>query len=134
MKWHPYLELMSKRPTAIKYTSFYDDLPDNWREYIKDIDYDDKKTALEMLSCVLETHNLDTAEKILDHNLKNGVTKPKSLLATYYHMTEDRIVSDDREVSKLVPEVPSINIQLNDYNKLMPPIEEAIINERTDKE
>ena len=30
MEWQPYLNLMAKRPTAIKYTSFYEQLPQEW--------------------------------------------------------------------------------------------------------
>lgn len=125
MKWLPYLELMSKRPTATKYTSFYDELPGNWKGYIKNIGYDEKKEALKMLSQILETHNLDTAEKVLAHNLENGVESPKSLLATYYHMTESKKMYKTIELHKTVPEVTEIDVNLNEYDSLIPQIKEA---------
>lgn len=34
MNWLPYLETLSKRPTAIKYTKFFNELPDIWKDYI----------------------------------------------------------------------------------------------------
>ncbi|MDD3206686.1 MAG: glycoside hydrolase family 5 protein, partial [Lachnospiraceae bacterium] len=34
MKWLPYIDLMSKRPAALKYTEFYQQLPDNWQKYL----------------------------------------------------------------------------------------------------
>lgn len=34
MNWLPYINLMSKRPTAMKYTEFYQQLPDNWKKYL----------------------------------------------------------------------------------------------------
>lgn len=35
VKWQPYLSLMAKRPMAIKYTSFYEQLPKEWQIYLE---------------------------------------------------------------------------------------------------
>ena len=34
MSWGPYLELMSKRPTALKYTGLFNQLPTILKEYM----------------------------------------------------------------------------------------------------
>ena len=35
MIWQPYLELLSKRPRAIKYSSIYNQFPSIWTDYLK---------------------------------------------------------------------------------------------------
>ena len=42
MDWIPYLELMSKRPTALKYTGLYNQLPQILKEYLGKRDYEGK--------------------------------------------------------------------------------------------
>ena len=43
MYWIPYLELISKRPTALKYTGLYKHLPEILREYLDKCNLEDKK-------------------------------------------------------------------------------------------
>lgn len=43
MDWLPYLSTLAKRPNALKYTSFYHELPDPWQEYLADLTYEEKK-------------------------------------------------------------------------------------------
>ncbi|WP_210730841.1 hypothetical protein, partial [Ureibacillus thermosphaericus] len=33
MKWQPYLTLMAKRPNALKYTDFYEKMPEEWKNF-----------------------------------------------------------------------------------------------------
>src|SRR5699024_5506162 len=35
MIWQPYLDLLSKRPRAIKYSSIYNQFPSIWTDYLK---------------------------------------------------------------------------------------------------
>lgn len=49
MKWLPYIELMAKRPTALKYTTFYQELPDNWQKYLNNQDSEGKRKGLTSL-------------------------------------------------------------------------------------
>ena len=39
MDWIPYLVLMQRRPTALKYTSFYDDMPLDLKNYFEKCDH-----------------------------------------------------------------------------------------------
>jgi hypothetical protein len=50
MNWIPYLELMSRRPTALKYTGLYNQLPQILKEYLDKSDYEGKKQALKLLT------------------------------------------------------------------------------------
>lgn len=46
MNWLPYINLMSKRPTAMKYTEFYQQLPDNWQKYLGKQNAEGKRKGL----------------------------------------------------------------------------------------
>jgi hypothetical protein len=61
MYWIPYLELMSKRPTALKYTGLFNQLPDILKDYLSNCDYESKKQALKLLTKMTEQKNMDTA-------------------------------------------------------------------------
>lgn len=88
MDWLPYIELMSKRPTALKYTGFYDDLPLNWKKYLSDLDLDDKREALKTLNIILQRHDIPTAIEALEIALSNGVKDSDSVLSSYYSLTK----------------------------------------------
>ena len=46
MSWVPYLELMSKRPTALKYTGLFNQFPTILKNYMNQCDYETKKQAI----------------------------------------------------------------------------------------
>ncbi|MDQ0974617.1 hypothetical protein QFZ31_004495 [Neobacillus niacini] len=53
MKWQPYLNLMAKSPTALKYTTFYDQLPEEWKSYFGACTVAEKPEALKLLSIAM---------------------------------------------------------------------------------
>ena len=56
MKWQPYLNLMAKRPLALKYTSFYEQLPTEWQTYFNSCTASEKPEALEITSNGIERY------------------------------------------------------------------------------
>ena len=54
MKWYPYLEIMAKRPNAIKYTGFFNELPDIWKNYIDSQNTEGKKKTIKALMKMIE--------------------------------------------------------------------------------
>ena len=63
IKWQPYLNLMAKRPMALKYTSFYEQLPDEWQTYLNSCTVTEKSEALRLLATVLKDHDLLELQK-----------------------------------------------------------------------
>jgi len=119
MKWVPYLSLMSKRPTAIKYTSFYDDLPQNWRHYLDELDYTEKKEALIILREILLKHDLKLAEKVLEINQEKGVKDTKSLKVTFRQLIDDKRNMPSVSLPDTVPHLDPYEVKLELYNKLI---------------
>ena len=48
MIWQPYLDLLSKRPRAIKYSSLYNQFPSIWTDYLKNCTEEEQKSALRL--------------------------------------------------------------------------------------
>src|SRR5690625_6232727 len=54
MIWQPYLDLLSRRPRAIKYSSLYDQFPSIWTDYLNDCTEEEQKSALRLLGELLK--------------------------------------------------------------------------------
>lgn len=120
MNWIPYLDLISKRPTALKYTGIYKELPKIWQEYIEDLDYLKKKEAIKTLKDILIEKDMLFAEKVLQYNLAKGVKDIKSLMITYYALTENSVFQNIKlKLPKNTPELIELEINLKEYDELM---------------
>lgn len=84
MKWQPYLNLMAKRPLALKYTSFYDQLPKEWQEYFKACTTTEKQNALKLLATVLKTHDFNTITEALNTASTHGHPSVESIKQVFY--------------------------------------------------
>lgn len=87
MKWLPYIDLMSKRPGALKYTTFYQELPDNWQKYLGKQNTEGKRKGLTSLYTMLQKHDMRTAESALAFAISNRVNDADSILAAYRSLT-----------------------------------------------
>jgi hypothetical protein len=73
MKWEPYLMLMGNRPNAIKYTGFFQQLPQTLQDYLSGCDYEQKKAALRMLKKMVTNSELETAVKAFNFCIEKGI-------------------------------------------------------------
>ena len=71
MKWEPYLVLMGNRPNAIKYTGFFQQLPQTLQDYLSECDYEQKKAVLKMLRKMVAGSEIETAVSSLKKRIKN---------------------------------------------------------------
>src|SRR5699024_10056390 len=51
--WQPYLDLLSKRPRAIKYSSSYNQFPSIWTDFIKNCTVEEQISVLRLLGDLL---------------------------------------------------------------------------------
>jgi len=87
MDWLPYITLMAKRPTALKYTGFYQELPEVWQDYLSDLPPDQKRQALLTLNTMLQEHDIAAATDALEIALGVGMKDSHSILASYHRLT-----------------------------------------------
>src|SRR5690625_7993602 len=65
MIWQPYLDLLSRIPRAIKYSSLYDQFPSIWTDYLNDCTEEEEKSALRLLGQLLKNDHFTRLNKVL---------------------------------------------------------------------
>ena len=107
MDWLPYITLMSKRPTAMKYTGFYQELPT-----------DKKREALLTLSAILQKHDVVTATAALESAIQLGVKDADSILANYYQLTARVQSMQPMQIKNPQIQIPSFQTDNKQYDTL----------------
>ena len=118
MKWLPYIDLMSRRPAAMKYTEFYHQLPDNWQKYLSKQNADGKRKGLTSLYTMLQKHDMRTAEDALAFAISNGVKDADSILAAYRTLTSGVQQMQPMQLGCNVISMPSFTTNNNKYDSL----------------
>ena len=118
MKWLPYIDLMSRRPAAMKYTEFYQQLPDNWQKYLSKQNADGKRKGLTSLHTMLQKHDMRTAEDALAFAISNGVKDADSILAAYRTLTSGVQQMQPMQLGCNVIPMPGFTTNNNKYDSL----------------
>lgn len=103
--WRPYLPLIIKRPKALKYTGFYNELPVEWKELFEKCDEDESKKLLETLQFMMVHGGMEYALKALLEAKSKGRIDRESILAIYYRLTDKTPVPADIELPDRVPQI-----------------------------
>lgn len=119
MKWVPYLKLMAKRPTALKYTGFYEELPETLQQYFEHCEYTEKKIGLTALTKMVEETDISTATKAFEVAIERGVTDIDSIWATYYRIAKPEIIIPEVKLPDTIPEIKTYIVNTNLYDILL---------------
>jgi transposase len=120
MNWLPYIELMAKRPNSFIFTGFFKELPQTVQTYFEQLEYQEKKTALNMLNRMVTDTDIDTAITVFALALEEGFKDNDSIWSMYYTLTNQPVMAKDLEITN--PKVPNIvpfNINMKKYDLLM---------------
>jgi len=121
MKWYPYLKVMAKRPKAIKYTHFFNELPDIWKNYLDGQDRKRKKLTITALLKMMEgddREGLINATRALEETLRNGVSDIDSIITTYHRIKNQGNTIKEIEVNSQVPPVKEYKVDIEAYDSL----------------
>ena len=121
MYWIPYLELMSKRPAALKYSGLFSQLPDNLQEYLNQCDYERKKQSLKLLSRMTMTTGFKAAIEAFEEGIQLGARDPDSIWAVYCRLTTGTLPDPEIELSNTVPELKKYTPDIQVYDELIVP-------------
>lgn len=119
MNWLPYIDLISKRPAAMKYTEFYQQLPDNWQKYLNKQNTEGKRKGLVSLYTMLQKHDMRTAEDALAFAISNGVKDADSILAAYRTLTSNVQQMQPMQLKCNVIAMPSFATDNHKYDALI---------------
>jgi len=118
MKWLPYIDLISKRPAALKYTEFYQQLPDNWQKYLSKQNAEGKRKGLTSLYTMLLKHDMHAAENALAFAISNGVNDADSVLAAYRTLTSGVQQLQPMQLKDNLISMPSFKPDNSKYDNL----------------
>ncbi|MBT2694645.1 IS21 family transposase [Bacillus sp. ISL-55] len=118
MKWQPYLNLMAKRPTALKYTGFYDQLPEEWKNYFEACTVAEKPEALKLLSTILKDHDFIMITKALVMASERGHPSVDAIKQVFYQLINGRGIRSDIKPRSSLPQLPDATRGLGHYDKL----------------
>lgn len=120
MDWQPYLTLMAKRPTALKYSSFYDQLPEAWRSYFDQCTVEEKRDALQLLSVILKDRDFDISVEALKTASEHGHPTVEAIKHVYYQLVNGRGMRDTIILSTSLPATGDTTRGLSHYDQLIP--------------
>ena len=103
----PYITLISKRPTAMKYTGFYQELPT-----------DKKREALLTLSAILQKYDVVTATAALKSAIQLGVKDADNILANCYRLTARVQSMQPMQIKNPQIQIPSFQTDNKQYDTL----------------
>lgn len=116
MIWQPYLSLMARRPTAIKYTSFYDQLPIRWQNYLNECTLKEKKQVLQLLASLLKEHNLEKVTEALVIASERSHPSPEAIKQVFYQLIHGRGYRETLEMKPSIPLMPVAERGIKKYD------------------
>lgn len=116
MKWQPYLTLMAKRPTALKYTTFYGQLPTIWQNHLDQCTLEEKKQVLQLLSLLLKEQSWDQANKALEIASQLGHPSSETIKQVYHQLVHGRGYRETVTLKRKVPDMPLASRGMNSYD------------------
>lgn len=119
MIWIPYLELMAKRPTALKYTGLFNQLPLTLKTFLESCDYESKKQTLRVFVRMTQDTDIDKALDALEEGIKCGIRDADGLWATYCRLTSGSLPEVEISLPSSVPELNIYSPDMTVYDQLI---------------
>ncbi|WP_085505781.1 IS21 family transposase [Thalassobacillus devorans] len=119
MIWQPYLDLLSRRPRAIKYSSLYEQFPPVWTKYLNNCTEQEQKEALQLLGKLLKNNDFELLNQALELAMKHGHPKADQIKHCFYSIIQGNSSYQTITPTMKVPKVPAATRGLSHYNSLM---------------
>jgi hypothetical protein len=120
MKWQPYLHLMAKRPLALKYSTFYEQLPSEWQTYFNLCTPSEKSDALKLLGTVLKDYDFIRITDALNIASKHGQHPTvESIKQVFYQLTNGRGIREEMKTKPTLLSMTEAKRGLEHYDQLL---------------
>jgi transposase len=117
MNWLPYLQQLSRRPGAIKYSGIYNMLPEPMQNYLDRCDKSTKGQVIKMIHELTEINGIDKAVETLDKALDYHCTDIDSLLNLHKRLHNTVVNLAPIETGDHIPHLPPVQSSLSNYDK-----------------
>ncbi|QXE02507.1 hypothetical protein [Terribacillus sp. DMT04] len=121
MDWQPYLTLMARRPTALKYSTFYDQLPDEWKDFFENCTSEEKRNGLQLLAVLLKDQDFHVSVEALKLASQHSHPSVETIKHVYYQLLNGRGIRETISLSINVPATSPPTRGLAHYDQLMKP-------------
>lgn len=118
MIWQPYLELLSRRPRAIKYSSVYEQFPSIWTDYLQNCTVEEQSKALSLLGKLLKNNDFSLLNEALEMASAHGHPDIDDIKHCFYTLLNNQERSHKTFIPKnTVPKVPNITRGFTHYDR-----------------
>ena len=118
MNWLPYLNLIQKRPRALKYIDFFKTLPENWQNLFNSIEGKEQQEVFKIFKEILLQDSMEVAKHVLEEAEKYKTFDSQSLKIMYNRFKDKKVKIVDF-VSVNTPDLPEYVAEFSEYNKLI---------------
>ena len=118
MIWQPYLNLLSKRPRAIKYSNIYHQFPAIWTDYLKDCTVEEQKDALRLLGELLKNDDFSLLNEALKLASSHGHPSADQIKHCFYSVLHQNHNYKTIEPRISLPRMPEATRGLSHYDSL----------------
>lgn len=119
MNWKPYLNILAKRPTALKYTGFYESLGEPLKKLFNNMDRHEKKEVLKELAKSSELWGLEQSLLGLERAMELGARDSDTLISGFHFTMNMPSKAVKNKVPSDIPKIEDINYSFRDYKDLM---------------
>ncbi|WP_444543508.1 Mu transposase domain-containing protein, partial [Lederbergia ruris] len=119
MIWQPYLDLLSKRPRAIKYSSIYNQFPSIWTDYLKNCTEEEQKNALRLLGELLKNDDFSLLNEALTMASSHGHPSTDQIKHCFYTVINQSNTYKEISPAINLPTMPAATRGLSHYDSLL---------------
>lgn len=119
MDWIPYLEVLAKRPTIIKYTGLFNQLLLILKNHLDKCSYENKKGLLKLFAKMTTLSGMEQAITSMEESIKLGVTDIDSVWVTYCRLnsrsyeTEINLPPSFQELKEYLSNISSYDVLIS---------------------
>lgn len=119
MIWGPYLQVLAKRPNALCYSGFFNDLPDPLKDFLAKEDLHGKKRVLQVLAKNSDDKPLDVVISTMAQATKMDPRDVDDLISGFDYLMNKPGPIPKNDVPEGLPESPEYRIDLGAYARLL---------------
>lgn len=118
LDWKQYISLLCKKPGALEDVKFYNQIPKVWREHLRRVGKQERKSVLTLLREIVEDNNIDAGAEALKLAGLYGKTDAESIRQCYYGLTHETFNPKPCNFSVNTP-IIDYKPELSTYDRLM---------------
>jgi len=119
IKWETYLPLIAKRPKALKYTMFYEELPEETRVFFKQANLPDAQKALKFFAERAEIEGYEKAMEFFNKAITLGANSSESIQAAYRYIIDPVLPEANIATNVKFPKHAEYKVDLQAYMSLV---------------